>query len=803
MKHIYTKAELSHLLRDKLTKHMGVGDLTAAPDKIFYQACVRVINDIMFAKRKEFWADNLSGGKKQVYYLSMEFLLGRSLRNSLHNMQIVEQMRQALAEDFEVRLDDLYELEPDAGLGNGGLGRLAACYLDAAANEKYLCTGYCILYEFGIFKQQIINGWQRELPDNWLPGGETWLAPKPNYQVEVRFGGELREHWEAGKHLVQHHGYSTVLAVPYDIHVPGYGGQGVSLLRVWRAKNIAGMDMDYFNRGDYAGAFRQAIYGEAISKQLYPNDNHYEGKVLRLRQQYFLCAASIADICRRHMSVYGTFDNFAEKNAIHINDTHPTMAIPEMMRFLLDDCGYDWVPAWSIVKNTFAYTNHTVMKEAMEVWDAEMLKKLVPRIYSIITEINRRHCLSLLEIHMQNQEQVTSMAILKHDKIHMANLAVVGSHSVNGVSKLHSQILKADVFNDFYNVFPAKFTNVTNGIASRRWLMQANPSLTDLIKDAIGEDFADDFRNIQKLRKFEDDAAFLDRMAASRKANKIKFCELILRRQSVKLDPDSIFDVQVKRLHEYKRQQLNALEIIATYQRLKENPSADFHPRTYIFGAKAAPGYFMAKQIIKLICSLADLIEKDPAVNKKMKVLFVEDYNVSKMEELLPASDISQQISLAGTEASGTGNMKLMLNGAITLGTMDGANVEIREAVGDENIFIFGMNAAQVEVLRAGGYHPSQYYARNPVIKRAVGALLKDFGADGFHDLFNMLTSSDYYMTLADFEDYQKARMLSGKLYQDKYRWQKMALRNIAESAAFCADRSISEYAENIWGLKR
>ncbi|MCL2579042.1 MAG: glycogen/starch/alpha-glucan family phosphorylase [Oscillospiraceae bacterium] len=800
MKKEFNKSEISQLLRDKMTRRMGVGDLASASNEIYYQACVRVINDIMFERRKKFWAGNLSAGKKQVYYLSMEFLLGRSLRNALFSLGIAEEMEQALSEDFRVKLDDIYELEPDAGLGNGGLGRLAACYLDAAANEKYLATGYCILYEFGIFKQKIIDGWQSELPDNWLPGGEIWLTTKPGYQVEVRFGGELKEYWENDKHLTQYTGYDTVLAVPYDIHVPGYDG-GMSLLRVWKARNMTGMDMEAFNRGDFAGASQRAFYGEAISKVLYPNDNHQEGKMLRLRQQYFLCSASISDICRRHMGVYGTFDNFAEKNAIHINDTHPTLAIPEMMRFLLDDCGYSWDASWAIVKGTFAYTNHTVMKEAMEVWDAEMVKALIPRIYSIITEINRRHCHSLYEHHFQNDESVTSMAILQHNKVHMANLAVVGSHCVNGVSKLHSQILKDDVFNNFYNIFPEKFTNVTNGIASRRWLLQANPSLGKLIKEAIGEDFADDMNNLGLLQKFENDTAFLDKLAASRKANKEDFCSMIKRNTGLALDPDHIFDVQVKRLHEYKRQQLNALEIIATYQYLKDNPNADFHPRTYLFGAKAAPGYFMAKQIIKLICDISKLIEADPALRKKMHVCFIEDYNVSKMEALLPASDISEQISLAGTEASGTGNMKLMLNGAITLGTMDGANVEIYDAVGSENILIFGMTAGEVETRRAGGYQPMYFYDQNPVLKRAVDALRKDF-ADPFNDLGDMLTRSDYYMTLADFDDYRAARIKSGELFQDKYRWQKMSLTNIAQSAVFCADRSINDYAEKIWGLK-
>ena len=801
MKSAYTKTVLMELLRDKLTRHMGVGNVSSASDELFYQAVVSVLNDIMLEKRKRFWAHNLSAGKKQVYYLNMEFLLGRSLRNCLFNLGLAEAMSEAL-ESFGVRLENLYQLEPDAGLGNGGLGRLAACYLDAAAHRRYLCTGYSILYEFGTFKQKIIDGWQSELPDNWLPKGSVWLTPKPGYEVPVRFGGQVREFWENDKHLVQHSGYTTVMAVPYDLHIPGYRSEGISLLRLWQAKNVAGMDMERFNRGDFAGAFQQAYYGEAISKVLYPNDNHLEGKRLRLRQQYFLCAASISDICRRHLNVYGTLDNFAEKNAIHINDTHPTLAIPELMRFLLDDCGYDWEPAWRIVQGAFAYTNHTVMKEAMEVWDGDLFRPLLPRIYTIIQEIDRRHRLSLSR-HNLSPEEVEGMAILQGDRIHMANLAVVGSHSVNGVSKLHSQILKDDVFPHFYRIEPKKFTNVTNGIASRRWLMQANPNLAGLIQEAVGKDFADDLSFLAKLRDFADDTAFLDRLAQSKRRSKEQFCKQMEGLTGIALNPDSIFDVHVKRIHEYKRQQLNALDILATYHYLKDHPGAEFTPRTYIIGGKAASGYYMAKQMIKFICTLADKINADPDVRDKMQVVFLEDYNVSKMEMLLPAADISQQISLAGTEASGTGNMKLMLNGAITLGTLDGANIEICEAVGRENILIFGMTAQEVEQRRALGYRPAEIYESNPVVKRALDALMTEFGETAFPDLYHMLRDSDYYMTLADFDAYRNMRQYAGELYRDKYRWLKMSLLNIAQSGVFSADRAIEEYARNIWGLER
>jgi len=798
----YNTETLLQLIKDKMTYRLAIADPYAASDELYYQAIVMVVNDILYEKRKKFWAGNLSAGKKQVYYLSMEFLLGRSLKNSLYNLGINEAMEEALA-NFDVRLERLYDREPDAGLGNGGLGRLAACYLDGLATEDYLATGYCILYEFGIFKQRIIDGWQSELPDQWLPGGEVWLTAKPGYEVEVRFGGQMVESWEDGYHVVEHKNYQTVMAIPYDINIPGYHTDGTSMLRVWRAKNVSGMDMESFNRGDYSGAFQQTSIGEAISKVLYPNDNHHEGKMLRLRQQYFLCAASIADICRRHLSVYGTLANFSQKNAIHINDTHPTLAIPEMMRFLLDDCGFGWDAAWEIVTGTFAYTNHTVMREAMECWDEGMMRALLPRIHAIICEINNRFCLDLFEDKRVNQFTVSQMAIVGDHQVRMAHLAIVGSHSVNGVSGLHSQILKDDVFRDFYNVLPGRFTNVTNGIASRRWLIQSNPSLTKLIAESIGPDFDENLASLTMLNDFAGDKGFLDKLAASKRENKERFCKYMQQKIGVTLDPDSIFDVQVKRLHEYKRQQMNALEIISTYCYLRDHPKVNVTPRTYIFGAKAAPGYFMAKQIIKLICTLSKTIEADPVMCKKMRVVFLEEYNVTLSEILMPASEISEQISLAGTEASGTGNMKLMLNGAITLGTLDGANVEIRGQVGDDNILIFGMTAEEVDERRAHGYYPSKYYNESPVIKQAVDMLLSGFGDDSFPDIHGNLISSDYYMALADFDSYKEIRDKSVKLYEDKYTWLRMSLRNIAQSGFFCADRAVSEYAQNIWNLSK
>ena len=801
MKSVYTKDQIRELLKRQLLHGTDIeSEILTTPYATYYKAACRVVNDIAAEKRSRFLAQNLAAGKKQVYYLSMEFLLGRSLKNTLLNLGLTDIMAAILTE-YDVKLNDLYELEPDAGLGNGGLGRLAACYLDALAHEEYVATGHCILYEFGIFKQKIIDGWQTEQPDQWLPGGEVWLTENPSHAVEVRFGGKINEYWSDGHHHVDHEGYTSVLAVPYDINITGYNSNGVSQLRVWRAKTSAGMDMDSFNRGDYASAFRQNSIGEVISKVLYPNDNHNEGKLLRLRQQYFLCSAAIADICRRHLSVYGTLANFAEKNAIHINDTHPTLAIPELMRFLLDDCGYSWDISWNIVTGTFGYTNHTVMAEALEVWDETMLKTMLPRIFNIICEINNRFCHDLYENKLVNGDIVSRMSIICDRQVRMANLAIAGSHSVNGVSALHSQIIKDELFNDFYKVTPEKFTNVTNGIAARRWLLGANKPLTALMEETLGENFADNLQSIDGLCKYADDKTFLAEIAKAKRQNKEAFCKHYERKTGIVLDPASIFDVQVKRLHEYKRQQLNALDIIATWQYLTENPNADFVPHTYIFGAKAAPGYFMAKQIIKLICMISEAIERNPVMRQKMRVVFLEEYNVTTSEILMPAADVSEQISLAGTEASGTGNMKLMLNGALTLGTLDGANVEIHECVGDDNIFIFGMTAKEVEQRRAQGYNPRQVYDRDYTLRSALDALMKNFGSTTFPDIFDTLVNTDHYMTLADFAAYREARQRINGLYRNQPEWSRMSLINTARSGIFCADRAVQEYAKNIWGM--
>ncbi len=771
-----------------------------ATDEEFYHATATIIRRILKEKRAHFRADYQAKGRKQIYYMCMEFLLGRSLKNSIYNLKLQDVVGSVLKK-YNAKMENLFEQEPDAGLGNGGLGRLAACFMDALATQEFPAMGYSILYEYGIFKQKIIDGWQSELPDNWLPGGKVWLEEIPDHAVEVHFGGHIEEYWDYGYHHVQHKDYSVVKAVPFDIMISGYDTKGVSVLRLWTAKSVA-FDMDSFNRGDYASALGQNASAEVISKILYPNDNHPQGKALRLKQQYFLVSASMHDIIRRHVTTYGSMDNFAEKNAIHINDTHPTLAIPELMRMLLDEFNYSWEQAWNIVTRTFAYTNHTVMSEALECWNEDMFRSLLPRIYQIVKEIDNRWKEKLYkEAHLDGYT-VSRMAIIENHVIHMANLSVVGSHSTNGVSALHSQILKDDVLHDFYKVTPYKFNNVTNGIASRRWLYQSNPRLNNLLIDLIGEDFMKDQSKMVDLLKYQDDKAVLEKFAEIKRANKVDFANYIKKHTGQIVNPDSIFDVQVKRLHEYKRQHLNAMQILTMYNEIKANPNKDWQPVTFIFGAKAAPGYYLAKQIIKFICSLGKQIQNDPQVKDILNIVYLEDYRVTLSELLMPASEISEQISLAGTEASGTGNMKLMLNGAVTLGTWDGANVEIGEHVGKDNIFVFGMDTPEVNRTKEIGYNPFEIYSNHAELNQAINMLTSgSISGDHFDPLADSLKFRDPYMVLKDFDSYNQTRKQAFEAYGDLYRWQKMSLNNVAQAGYFCADRSIAEYAKNIWGL--
>ncbi len=786
--------KIKETILSTLDRVFGVS-LENATDEQCYKAVALTVRDLMAAGRSEYMAEAEKTHTKQVYYLCMEFLLGRSLKNNLFNLGLEEDFRKALGE-LGLKLDCLYEQEPDAGLGNGGLGRLAACFLDALATQGYPATGYSLRYEYGIFRQKLVDGWQTELPDFWLPGGKIWMQAVPEKSVEVRFNGHIEEFWNNQYHVVNHKDFTKVTAVPYDMYVAGMDGRGISRLRVWAASSTE-FDMKLFNSGDYLRAMEQNAMAEVITKVLYPEDNHMEGKSLRLSQQYFLVSATIQDIIRRHLFKYSTLDNLPDLVAIHLNDTHPVLAIPEMMRVMLDECGYGWDAAWDIVTRTVAYTNHTVMKEALECWGVELFKSRLPRIYQLVEENNRRFCAQMHEKGVDGYK-VGRMAPLNDGYVKMANLAVVSGHSVNGVSQLHSNILKNTVFNDFYTEMPEKFTNVTNGIAHRRWLNQANPGLSKLITGLIGDSYLHDAAQLQKLARYADDASVLEQMAKVKRENKLRLAEYIKRENCLDVDPDSIFDVQVKRMHEYKRQHLNALHILSVYQWLRENPDAEFTPHTYIFGAKAAPGYYFAKQMIRLIVDLGNTINNDPRVNQKMRVVYLEDYRVTLAELLTPAADLSEQISLAGTEASGTSNMKFMINGAVTIGTLDGANVEIHDAVGDDNILLFGMTAAEVDALKPN-YDPRTYFNGSPAIKQAVEELNTGFCCVKFNDIADSLLNHDPYMVLADFDSYANAQKRAEALYGDAKGWQRMCLVNIANAGRFAADRAIREYAEKIW----
>ena len=793
----YTKREFEKLLKDKLMSECNVTLDMASADQI-YRCLAMITRQIMSDRQKQFQSKVLGEGKKQVYYLCMEFLMGRSLRTSLFNLGLNEVAESVLA-DADVKIDTIYEQEPDAGLGNGGLGRLAACYLDGMATDGIPGTGYSILYEYGIFKQKIVDGWQQETADNWLPGGQVWIKSHPDQAQEIRFDGQAIETWEGGFHHVKYENYNSVIAVPNDMYVAGYGSNGVSKLRLWQAK-APSFDMSSFNAGNYNTAISQSASAELISKILYPNDNHTEGKILRLRQQYFFSAASIADILQNHLNQYGTLDNLADKVAIQLNDTHPTVAIPEMMRILLDECSYEWDAAFDICRKVFAYTNHTVMSEALEKWNADIFRNTLPRIWQIVCEMDRRCRADLAKAFPGDQGKIDYMAIIGDNQVRTANICAYTCHAINGVSKLHSEIIKDSVFHDYFLYKPQAFKNVTNGIAYRRWLLCSNPGLTHLLEETIGDGFKTDASELKKLEKFVDDKTVQAAAAKVKRENKANFANYLQKATGQVIDPDSIFDCQVKRMHEYKRQHLNALNIAAEYLYLKNNPNAEFTPKTYIFGAKAAPGYYMAKQMIRMICKLGKLIDEDPAVRGKLRIVYLEDYCVSLSERLMPASEVSEQISLAGTEASGTGNMKFMLNGAITLGTLDGANVEIADAAGHENEIIFGMLPPEVNALKGMGYHPNAFISGDNTAMAVLDFLEKGWNGENFSEVTSNLRNSDPYMVMADFKDYRRAQHDLQELYRDKQKWNHMSLKNISNAGIFSADRSIMDYARDIWG---
>ena len=738
-------------------------------------------------------------GKKRVYYFSIEFLIGRLLDNYLLNFGVRDMVAEAL-DDMGFDLSVIENQEPDPALGNGGLGRLAACFLDSMAAEGIAGYGNGMRYRYGLFKQEIVNGSQVEATDEWLTHGYPWEVRRQDKAVTIKFGGHVEGFEENGRTFYRTVDTQDILAVPYDIPVVGYAGETVNKLRVWAAEPVEEhFDLEAFNRGDYALADAERAEAEAISAILYPNDAGEHGRLLRLKQEYLFVSAGIYSLLDTFEKEHGeNWELLPQFVAIHTNDTHPAMCGPELMRILLDECGYSWDDAWAVVTEVFAYTNHTVMSEALECWSEDLFRRLLPRIYQIVKEIDNRFRSSVWE-QTHDAGKVERMAIISNGVVRMANLCVACCHSVNGVSALHSEILKDSVFHDFYTLTPDKFCNVTNGIAHRRWLCQSNPRLTSMLNDLIGGDFVYNAECLSELAKYKDNPAVLAEIEKIKTANKADFAKRVKAKTGIELDPNSIFDVQVKRLHEYKRQLMNALSIVDIYFRLKNGELPNFQPTVYIFGAKAAPGYYMAKQMIRMICKLGDLINNDPAVRDKLRVVYLEEYCVSLSEHLMPAAEVSEQISLAGTEASGTGNMKFMLNGAITLGTLDGANVEIADAAGKENELIFGMLTPEVNNLKQVGYHPNAFITGDDVANAALNFLERGWNGENFHEVTENLRSSDPYMVMADFKDYRRAQADLQKLYADRETWARMSLKNIANSGIFSADRAVLDYARDIW----
>ncbi len=799
LREVAQKEDVMKELEDCMRRIFGCG-LNEATEKQVYRALCLMLREKLTEQNGAFNDEIAQKEKKEVYYMSMEFLVGTSLRNNLFNLGLEKDVREGLKQNgFDI--DAIYALEPDAGLGNGGLGRLASCYMDAATGLGYPVTGYSIRYEFGIFRQKIVDGWQMEFPDNWLEMGDVWLRSREDDAVEVRFGGEVHEWMDNGKLKIAQTGYNSVTAVPHDLFISGYDSRAVNRLILWSAKLPQSFDMAAFSRGDYVRALEQNAMAETISKVLYPADDHIQGKRLRLKQQYLLVSASMQTILKKHLKRYHTFDNLPDKVAIHINDTHPALCVPELMRILIDEYEYGWDQAWDITCRTLSYTNHTVMSEALERWNVDLFREQLPRVYSICAEINRRLIEELCAIYPGDWGKINYMAVICNNEIRMANLCLAACHKVNGVSKLHTDILRGGIFRDYCQVTPDRFLNVTNGIAYRRWLCQSNPLLTDYLTGLIGDGFLRDAKNLEALLRYQDDKRVLQDLRAIKRKNKERLAALIAKRNGIKVDPDSLFDIQIKRLHEYKRQLLNILHVLYLYNEIKANPSAPFVPRTFIFAAKAS----RAKQTISLIVAVSNFINADPEVRDKLKVVFVEDYKVSLAEIIIPAADISEQISVAGKEASGTGNMKLMINGAVTIGTLDGANVEIHEQVGDENIFLFGMKAHEVEALWQRGYDPHEFMT--PELQSVITMLTSGVLGQRFDDLAaSLLTgrfgTADPYMTVADFKDYARAQKVVSETYPNAQKFTNMSLVNIAKAGIFSSDRAVEEYAQNIWYLK-
>ena len=781
-----------------------------------YQAVSYVVKDAIIddwiATQKQYEKDD----PKIVYYMSMEFLLGRALGNNLINMTAYKEVKEAL-EEMGLNLNELEDQEPDPALGNGGLGRLAACFLDSLASLGYAAYGCGIRYRYGMFKQKIKDGYQEEKPDNWLKNGNPFELRRPEYAKEVRFGGNIRVEYDdkTGDIRFKQENYESVLAVPYDYPIVGYDNHIVNTLRIWDAEPIVDFQLDSFDRGDYHKAVEQQNLAKTIVEVLYPNDNHYAGKELRLKQQYFFVSASLQAALEKYKKNHDDIHKLPEKMTIQMNDTHPTVAVAELMRLLLDEEGLGWDEAWEITTKTCAYTNHTIMAEALEKWPIDLFSRLLPRVYQIIQEIDRRFVAKIREMYPGNEEKVAKMQILRDGQVKMAHLVIVAGYSVNGVARLHTEILKKQELRDFYEMMPQKFNNKTNGITQRRFLMHGNPLLADWVTDKLGtKDWITDLSLMSGLKKWVDDEEALKEFMSIKYENKVRLAKYIKEHNGIEVDPRSIFDVQVKRLHEYKRQLLNILHVMYLYNEIKEHPEISFYPRTFIFGAKASAGYIRAKQIIKLINSVADVVNNDRSINGKLKVVFIEDYRVSNAEIIFAAADVSEQISTASKEASGTGNMKFMLNGAPTLGTMDGANVEIVEEVGAENAFIFGLSSDEViNYENNGGYNPMDIYNSDADIRRVVNQLVDGTYSQGdkemYRDLYNSLltvqggSKADTYFILKDFRSYADTQKKVEEAYRDKDRWAKMALLNTASCGKFSSDRTIQEYVDDIWHLDK
>lgn len=802
----YTKQWFIREIENKLKLNFGRERSEASETHIF-KACALIIREIMAGRRTS--DPEKLREERQVHYLSMEFLMGRSLYKNAYNLGVLDSLKDALME-IGHEPSEVFEEESDAGLGNGGLGRLAACYLDAMTTLDIPATGYTICYELGIFRQKIVDGQQVELPDPWLDSGESWLITKMDETAEVRFGGNVDSGWGSdGKHYVNHTGYTSILAVPRDMLISGCKCDRVNKLRLWDAKSPDSLDMSLFSRGEYMKALEQRAMAEVVAKVLYPDDNHYEGKSLRLKQQYFFVSATVQSILKKHRAVWGTVSNFHKKHVIQINDTHPALVIPELMRILMDEDGLSWDAAWNIVSNCVAYTNHTVLPEALERWNQGLIQTLLPRIWTILCEINDRWCRYISRSYNGDYAKLERMAVIWDGEVRMANLCICACFKINGVSALHTGILKESLFRDACALTPGRFINVTNGIDFRRWLPQSNPDLSGLITELLGtEDYLLKPEKLSELEKYSGNTAVLKQLDEIKHKNKLRFADYLHKRSGIVLNTDAVFDVQVKRLHEYKRQLLNVIHICHLYNQLRDYPNRDFLPRTFIIGAKAAPGYHKAKQIIRLICSLSAQINNDPVCRDKLQLVFLENYRVSMAEMLMPAAEVSEQISTAGKEASGTGNMKFMLNGAVTIGTLDGANVEMYELLGGDNMFLFGLEAGDVETFRLRGYSPVSYYNESPELRRAVDHISLGFG-DGvsYTDLttgllFGSGGIADEYILMADFESYKNAHKRLSKAYADRERWLDMSLKNIARGGIFSADRSVSEYADKIWNIE-